>query len=88
MFEKGKMIKSMETVIKNLNNKRFLYWWLMYGVADGDITEETTDEEAEEMYGEDLTDLMNLFARIMYSATKENLENYMKSTFYCDGVIS
>ena len=39
------MVRAMETVMRNLNNEDDFEEWLMFGVADGDIDENTTDEE-------------------------------------------
>lgn len=84
--EKVKMIRAMETVIRNLNDESFMNSWLMCGVPDGDITEDTTDEEIDMNYDDkDLSDFMNLFARIMKRATKGENQN---GVFYCNGVIS
>lgn len=86
--ERAKMVRAMEEVIRNLNDESFIDSWLMGGVADGDINNDTTDEDLE-WYCEDrnFADIMALFSRIMYRATKEDYSNKGDGTFYCDRVV-
>lgn len=80
MKERAELVRAMETIARNLNDEEIIYSWLLCGVADGDIDEETTDEDLE-WYCEDdnLADLMNVFMRCMARARKSG-------GLYCDGV--
>ena len=44
-FKRIRMVKAMEEIIRNLNDEEEIEYWLMYGVADGDISENTPDED-------------------------------------------
>ena len=76
------VVRAMETIVRSINNEEYIEPWLMVGVADGDITEDTTDEDLE-CYCEDdnFADLMDLFLRLMARAKKDG-------GLYCDGVVS
>lgn len=81
-LERAKVVRSMETLARCINDEDILFGWLMGGVADGDITDETTDEEIIEAgYCEDETfeDLMKCFLRKMKAAGKSG-------GLYCDGI--
>lgn len=84
--ERAKMVLAMETIIRHLNDEEFLYdGWLAYGVADGDITDETTpDSEVLNDYLEDDTfnDLMHYFGQLMRLALKDGYSH----AFYCDKI--
>lgn len=86
MKERYEMIRAMETIIRNLNDERYIDKWLSLGIADGDITEDSTDEDLE-WYADtrNFSELMNLFCEIMKNATKGSNQN---GVLYCDGVIS
>lgn len=79
--ERVKMVRAMETVCRNINDEEVFMGWLMCGVADGDITSETSDKEIDDGYCDDdtLKDLMDCFLRRMVAA-KEN------GGLNCDGV--
>lgn len=85
MKERAQMVRAMETIMRNLNDEDILDSWLVIGVADGDITEDTTDEELE-WYCEDknFSELMDVFVRIMKRATKGDT----RAVLYCDGIIN
>lgn len=71
--DRVQMVRAMETIARSINDEDVFIGWLMCGVADGDITSETTDEEIVEMgYTEDstLVDLMDCFLRCMRRAYK------------------
>ena len=76
------MIRAMETIARCINNEEIFMGWLMCGVADGDITPETTDEDLE-WYAEDenFQDLMDCFLRRMARAKASG-------GLYCDGIVS
>lgn len=52
MKDRVALVRAMEIVIRNLNDEDLIYSWFGYGVADGDIDEDTTDEEIAESYCE------------------------------------
>ena len=82
--ERAEMVRAMETVCRNLNDEDILMSWLMCGVADGDITSNTTDEEIQEEYctdGENFADLMDCFLRCMKRA-------YESGGLYCGDIVS
>ena len=82
MSERVKVIRAMETIARCINDEDVFMRWLMGGVADGDITDETTDEDLE-WYAEDdnLADLMACFLRCMAGAKASG-------GLYCDWVVS
>lgn len=78
--ERAEMVKAMETIARSINDLDIFESWIMVGVADGDITSETTLKEIVEMgYTEDETmvDLMDCFLRCMKRAFKSG-------GLYCD----
>lgn len=85
MQERIKMVRAMDTIIRNLNDEDYIIPWLICGVADGDITDNTTDEELEYYCENDIfSELMELFLKIIKNATKDGV----KATLYCDGIKS
>lgn len=80
--ERIEVIRAMETIARTVNDEEEFGLWLALGVADGDITENTKDEELE-YYTDDNTfaDLMGTFTRLMRRAHKNG-------GLYCDGVLS
>lgn len=86
--ERIAMVRAMETVCRNLNDEAGIECWFVNGVADGDITEETTDEELEYYVEDDVfADLMDTFAYVMtkYAKRKSSEDG---GQFYCDHVCS
>lgn len=85
--ERGKLVIAMETICRHINDENVFMDWLIGGVADGDITSETTwEDEALESYyedDEDFANLMNCFLRVVYKAAKKN-----GGGMYCNGVTS
>lgn len=82
------MVRAMETVCRALNDEEGILDWLTVGVADGDITEETVDEELES-YTDDETfaDLMDSFAAVMSDyVKKKSISDH--GHFFVDGVLS
>ena len=65
------MVKAMEMVARAINDESVFETWLSVGVADGDITENTSAEDIE-YYTDDETfaDLMDTFLIIMKNAKK------------------
>lgn len=80
--ERATMVKAMETIVRSINDEDIFYSWLLYGVADGDIDEKTTDEELD-FYCEDETfsELMELFLILMAKAKKSG-------GLYTDNILS
>ena len=83
--ERIKLIRAMETVVRSLNDENKIDKWLMCGVPDGEITNDTKDEDLEWLI-EDKTfqDIMTCFVRTMKNATKDKV----KGTLYCDGIVN
>ncbi len=75
-------IRAMETLARAINDEDIFYQWLVNGVADGDIKEDTSDEELE-YYADDeeFAELMSLFLDIMSNAKNDG-------GLYIDGIVS
>ena len=82
--ERIEMVKAMETIARNLNDESDFEYWLMYGVADGDIDEKTKDEDLQ-FYIEDenFADLMYTFLVTLGIKPKEAI-----GKLYCDRISS
>mgnify|MGYP007122081090 CR=1 FL=1 len=80
--ERVNVVRAMETIARCINDEMIFDSWLMVGVADGDIAEDTEDEDLE-YYCEDdnFAELMDLFLRLMTRTKKSG-------GLYCDGVVS
>lgn len=81
---RAKLIRSMEYLVRSLNDEELMEPWLMNGVADGDINGQETDEYLAVYYenDKDFAELMQLFLELMSHAYID------KSGLYCDGVAS
>lgn len=83
--ERARMVKAMETIARSINDEDIFDNWLMFGVADGDIKDDTPVEEIMEMDyyldDESFGDLMGLFLRLMKQTEKSG-------GLYCDKVVS
>ena len=82
--QRAKMVRAMELLVRSVNDEEQLDIWLRLGVGDGDIDEQTTDQDLEEMgYLEDQTykELMSVFIKTMYLAWNEG-------GLYDDGITS
>lgn len=79
---RAEMIRAMETVARAVNDEEVFEAWLVMCVADGDIDDDTTDEDLE-YYCEDETfaDLMERFLDLMTKAKKNG-------GLYIDKVVS
>lgn len=71
LLARVKVVRAMETIARCVNDEDVFYRWLLCGVADGDIDEDTTDEDLE-YYCEDKTfaDLMERFLDLMTAAKR------------------
>jgi hypothetical protein len=65
--ERVSVIRAMDTIVRSLNDERDILWWLDSGVPDGEINEETTDEELSWLVDDDdsFADIMSTFIKIM-----------------------
>lgn len=83
MKERITALRAMEFLVRSVNNEELLIPWLMEGVADGDIDENTTDEELIDYVDNDkfFADIMATFLCVMHSAAKDG-------GLYIDGVVS
>lgn len=81
--ERANVVRAMELLVRSVNNEELIMPWLMYGVADGDINENTTDEDlmcyVED--DEDFAEIMALFLRTMNNAR-------LDGGLYVDRVVS
>lgn len=78
------IVRAMDTMVMCINDESLIDTWLSCGVADGDITEETTDKEIIEAgYTSDTTfkELMDLFIKLMHKAGNNG-------GLYADGIVS
>ena len=71
LSRRAKVVRAMETMARCVNDEEVFYRWLLCGVADGDIDDDTTDEDLE-YYCEDKTfaDLMERFLDLMNAAKR------------------
>ena len=78
---RSKVVRAMDLLCRCINDEEVFMPWLAVGVADGDITRETTDEDLENYCEDDeFAELMYWFLRRMKAAKKDGL--------FVDGVIS
>ena len=65
--ERVSVIKAMDTIVRSLNDEEYVAWWLEDGVPDGEIDEETVDEELYWLVDDDesFADIMSTFIKIM-----------------------
>lgn len=76
------VVRAMETLARCINDEDVFWGWLMNGVADGDITPDTTDEDLEwYVENNNFAELMGCFLRRMAAAKRSG-------GLYCDGVVS
>lgn len=76
-------VRAMEMLARAVNDETDIEQWLMDGVADGDIDENTTDEELMSYVEDDkvFADLMATFLTVMHYAHKDG-------GLYIDNVVS
>ena len=80
--ERVQIVRAMEFIARHIYDEYVFEGWLVSGVADGDIRDDTTDDELE-YYTEDSTfaELMDTFLRVMSRA-------YRSGGLYCDNIVS
>lgn len=80
--ERVELIRAMELIARTVNDESVFMTWLANGVADGDINDDTDDEELD-WYIEDerYASLMSTFLELMSEAKKSG-------GLYSDGIIS
>ena len=82
MKKRAEVVRAMDTLVGCINCEDYIEPWLMCGVADGDIREDTTDEDLEYYCRDDnFKDLMSLFIKLMYKAGNNG-------GLYCDEIVS
>lgn len=80
--ERMKAIKAMELLARAVNNEEVFETWLISGVADGDVNENSKEEDLEYyMEDEEFADIMDTFLLLMKNA-------YDDGGLYIDGVVS
>ena len=77
------VVKAMETLARSINDEKVFLTWLSLGVADGDINENTSDEELE-FYVED----DKMFANLMHTFLKCMNGAYKNGGLYVDKIVS
>ena len=65
--ERVSVIRAMDTIVRSLNDEEYVAWWLEDGVPDGEIDEETADEELYWLVDDDesFANIMLTFIKIM-----------------------
>ena len=68
-------ILDMDWIVRNLGDEDLLESWLMCGVADGDLDNNSTSEDVDDYYidSDNYSYITGLFIRIMKRAIKETL---------------
>ncbi len=82
--DRAKMVLAMEFIARQINDEEVFDYWLMYGVADGDIKYGCIDPtKVDDYYLEDenFKSLMACFLRRMAGAKKSG-------GLYCDGIVA
>ena len=71
--ERKQTVLAMENLVRSVSNEEYIESWLMCGVADGDLNENSTWEDVDEYYIKDdnFAELMQLFLKIMSRAYKD-----------------
>ncbi|MBO7734033.1 MAG: hypothetical protein J6S67_15830 [Methanobrevibacter sp.] len=84
-IEREKMVRAMEFIARQVNDEEVFEYWLMDGVADGDIEygDLNCSDNFDEFYIEDehFRNLMTDFLQLMVGAWKSG-------GLYCDRVVS
>lgn len=81
--ERIEIVRAMESIARAINHEGIFEEWLIYGVADGDIDETTTDSELEYYIEDDQT-----FGELMSTFTHMMRKVHANGGLYVDGVAS
>lgn len=80
--ERAEIIRSMDRLARAINDESIFEWWLIDGVADGDIDGTETDDDLEYYTNnETFKEILNLFLYVMSQAKKSG-------GLYVDGILS
>jgi hypothetical protein len=81
LHKRASMVRAMDNIARSVNDEELVVgYWFSLGVADGDITDKTTDEDLEGYCDDDtFKDLMHTFLVLMEEAKKDG-------GLYCDGI--
>ncbi len=82
--QRAKVVMAMETIAHCINDEDVFEGWLMTGVADGDITGETTPDDVINMgycHDRPFQELMECFLRRMKGAIESG-------GLYCDKIVT
>lgn len=94
--KRARLMRAMDIIVSSINEEGIDDAWLMNGVADGFITEDTTDEEIFHEYCENddqFADIMSCFVRTMgYMLNSDGFKKDSRKNgdgyLYCDEVVS
>ena len=83
--ERIEMVRAMELIARCINDEEVFDTWILRGIPDGTITENTDDGELadyiEVLRDSDFADIMTTFLLCMRNA-------YSSGGLYCDDVLS
>ena len=83
-LKRAKIVRAMDTLARCINNEMIFERWLLSGIADNDITDNTTSVDiisAGYCTDEEFKNLMSLFLKLMYKASGDG-------GLYAEGVVS
>ena len=77
------LVLSMDRIIRSINCEIYIEQWLMSGVADGELDNNSTIDDVDDFYIQDdeFKILMDVFSKLVDKAIRNG-------GFYCDGIIS
>lgn len=76
--ERVETVRAMDRIVKNLGCREPLWDWITYSIPDGDVTDETSDEDVYESYcscDADYDKLVTQFIRTIGKMNKQHGEN-------------
>lgn len=81
LHKRTAMVRAMDNIARSVNNEELVVgYWFSLGVADGDITDKTSDEDLEGYCDDDtFKELMYTFLKLMEMAREDG-------GIYCDGI--
>ncbi len=68
--ERVKLLRAMETIARCVNDEDVFELWIIHGIPDGEIKENTTDEDLEWLAEDEdsMLDIMDTFVKLMKNA--------------------